>query len=73
VDLQAMRPALDSALEDLGTAARDRRPPRPPPQIDDKTPAGVRLSRQLAVLHSAVERLAEQNSSDAALERSRLP
>jgi uncharacterized membrane protein YccC len=57
-DLRALRPALDSALEDLGAAARDRRPPGPPPKIDDKTPAGIRLSRQLGVLHSAVDRLA---------------
>ncbi|MFL5313392.1 MAG: hypothetical protein ACJ79H_23410, partial [Myxococcales bacterium] len=69
VDLRAMRPALDSALEDLGTAARDRRPPRAPPPIDDKTPAGIRLSRQLGVLHSAVDRLAEESSSDATFER----
>jgi uncharacterized membrane protein YccC len=57
-DLRALRPSLDSALEDLGAAARDRRPPGPPPKIDDKTPAGIRLSRQLGVLHSAVDRLA---------------
>ncbi|HEX9602921.1 MAG TPA: hypothetical protein VF973_04150, partial [Myxococcales bacterium] len=58
VDLRALRPALDSALEDLGAAVRDQRPPGPPPPIDDKTPAGVRLSRQLSILHSAVDRLA---------------
>src|SRR6267143_390314 len=61
VDLRTLRPALDSALEDLGTAARDRRPPGPPPAIDDKTAAGVRLARQLGVLHSAVERLATED------------
>ena len=64
VDLRALRPALDSALEDLGAAARDQRPPRPQPRIDDETPAGVRLSRQLGVLHSAVERLAAPERAD---------
>src|SRR5713101_1982265 len=66
VDLRALRPALDSALEDLGAAARDQRPPRPPPPIDDKTPAGTRLSRQLGVLHSAVERLAARDETQDA-------
>ena len=63
-DLRTLRPALDSALEDLGAAARDRRPPGPCPPIDDTTPAGVRLSRQLGVLRSAVERLATPQSSE---------
>src|SRR2546428_5001199 len=58
VDLRALRPALDSALEDLGAAVRDQRPPGPPPPIDAKTPPGVRLSRQLSILHSPVHRLA---------------
>src|SRR5713101_3203789 len=66
VDLRALRPALDTALEDLGAAARDQRPPRPPPPIDDKTPAGTRLSRQLGVLHSAVERLAARDETQDA-------
>ena len=65
-DLRALRPALDSALEDLGAAARDRRPPGPPPPIDDNTAAGVRLARQLSVLHSAVERLAERDHLERA-------
>jgi hypothetical protein len=64
VDLRALRPALDSALEDLGSAARDRRPPGPQPRIEDETPAGLRLSRQLGVLHSAVERLAAPERAD---------
>jgi len=65
-DLRALRPTLDSALEDLGAAARDRRPPGPPPPIDDNTAAGVRLARQLSVLHSAVERLAERDHLERA-------
>ena len=65
-DLRALRPALDSALEDLGAAARDRRLPGPPPPIDDNTAAGVRLARQLSVLHSAVERLAERDHLERA-------
>jgi len=69
IDLRALRPALDSTLEDLGEAARDQRPPRPPPRIDDETPAGVRLSRQLRILISAVERLAAQPDSRSGEER----
>ena len=57
--------AYDSALEDLGEAARDQRPPRPPPPIGDETPAGVRLSRQLRILSSAVERLAAQRPAQS--------
>src|SRR5712692_2855510 len=64
VDLRALRPALDSTLEDLGAAARDQRPPGPPPPIDDKTAAGVRLARQIGVLHSAVDRLAAHRESE---------
>ncbi|HYV66629.1 MAG TPA: hypothetical protein VE964_10335, partial [Myxococcales bacterium] len=58
VDLTSLRPALDSALEDFGAAARDQRAPAPPPRIDDTSLAGLRLSRQLGVLQSALERLA---------------
>jgi len=63
VDLRALRPALDSALEDLGAAARDQRAPGPTPPIDEKSPSAVRLSRQLGVLHSSLERLAGNNAA----------
>ena len=61
--LRAARPALDAALDDLGVAARDLRPPAPLPHLPDSGPAMTRIARQLQVLHSAVDRLASGDSA----------
>ena len=63
--LRELGPALDATLEDLGAAAREQRPPRPSPRMDDSTAAGARLARQIAVLRSALERLATTTTSSA--------
>ena len=55
--LRELRPALDAALQDFAAAAREERLPRPALPVDESTPAGARLARQITVLRSALERL----------------
>ncbi|HWE24774.1 MAG TPA: FUSC family protein [Myxococcales bacterium] len=59
--LHEARPALDTALDELGAAARDLRPPAPLGALPDSGPAMTRIARQLGILHSSVERLADEN------------